>query len=74
MTYRGTLVPLDSERPKDSFSLCPTALFQLGAKLYDGNDGTNKHYHFTFQYGLIRLFGMFLRTVTIIRQNNNHIA
>ena len=33
---KSTRVPLDSERPKDSFNLCPTALSQLGAKWHGG--------------------------------------
>ena len=36
MTYRGTRVPLDSECPNDTFSLCPTALSQLEAKWHGG--------------------------------------
>ena len=35
---RSTRVMLDSERPNDSFSLCPTALSQLEAKWHGGGN------------------------------------
>ena len=32
----STRVPMDSERPKDSLSFCPAALYQLEAKWHRG--------------------------------------
>ena len=38
MIYKGTQLPLDSERPNNSLSLCPTAQSQLGAKWHGGGN------------------------------------